>query len=217
MMERIGVLRVVTSDDADFIRCHQQLMAAITPGKQWQSRCLPDQPNGIHDPETFAQALPKIATLGKQWQEDIDLLVVSCAADPGVAALRSALTIPVMGAGESCCHLARQHGDVIGILGIETEQPAAFSRALRDCKLIYRRPDKVHCTHDIHTAEGKASIIAAALECERLGAQVIALACTGMATTDVAGLLAPYTDLPVINPVLAVAQLIKQRDEDRRI
>lgn len=43
------------------------------------------------------------------------------------------------------------------------------------------------------------------------GADVIALACTGMATTDVAALVAPYPDLPVINPVLAAGEILTER------
>ncbi|MFB9134657.1 aspartate/glutamate racemase family protein [Vibrio olivae] len=211
MVSKVGVLRVVSSEDRDFLECHQRLMEQVCPGKQWESRCLPEQPNGIHDPQTFAEALPKILFLGTTWQRDIDVLVVSCAADPGVGKLRELLNIPVIGAGEACCKMARQYGNVIGILGIEPEQPATFTRALQGCKTLYLRPDNVHCTHDIHSDQGRASIIAAALELQRKGAQVIALACTGMATTDVVSLLAPHCELPVINPVMAAGELLALR------
>ncbi|WPC76150.1 aspartate/glutamate racemase family protein [Vibrio porteresiae] len=207
-IDRIGVIRVLSSDDQAFLDMHQELMKQVVANKTWQTKALWDQPNGIHDEVTLAQALPKIFQLGSLWSADIDLLVVSCAADPGVETLRQTLPIPVIGAGESCCTVAKRYGTNIGVLGLEPQAPAVFDRELADCHLIYRQPRHVQCTHDIHTPAGQASIIEAALECEALGAQVIALACTGMATVDVAALLAPHTSLPVINPVIAAGMCI---------
>lgn len=67
-------------------------------------------------------------------------------------------------------------------------------------------PPGIHCTHDIRSAAGKKAIIDAAIACEKEGAEVIALASTGMATTNIAKLVAPCTALPVINPVLALGK-----------
>ncbi|MBF9002813.1 MULTISPECIES: aspartate/glutamate racemase family protein [Vibrio] len=208
MIKRIGVIRVLSGKDQAFLDMHQNIMDGIAINKQWQTRSIWDQPEGIHDPETFQLALPKIVQLGQEWQHELDLLVVSCAADPGVTELKATLSIPVYGAGESCCWAAREVGDCIGILGIEPEEPDVFKRELADCTTIYRRPHNVHCTHDIMTADGQQAIIDAALECQALGAKVIALACTGMATVDIASVLAPHLALPVINPVIALAERI---------
>ncbi|MCA2018957.1 aspartate/glutamate racemase family protein [Vibrio tritonius] len=207
-IDRIGVIRVLSSDNQAFLDMHQNIMQQAVPDKQWQTKALWDQPNGIHDEETLTQALPKIYQLGSLWSSDVDMLVVSCAADPGVETLRESLKIPVIGAGQSCCKIAKRYGTTIGVLGLEPLAPDVFYRELSDCSVIYRQPIHVNCTHDIHTPLGQASIIDAALECEALGAQVIALACTGMATVDIAGLLASHISLPVINPVLAAGMCI---------
>ncbi|MFM2481893.1 aspartate/glutamate racemase family protein [Celerinatantimonas sp. YJH-8] len=208
---KIGIIRVVSSNDQSFIETHQRLLQPLLPDYELASRALPDQPEGIHDATTFAQALPKIRQMANQWQHELDLLMISCAADPGVKMLQSELSIPVVGAGESCARKAARYGDHIAILGIEADAPAIFYEILAGKTIHYRCPEGIHCTHDIQTPAGKQAIIAAALECEALGANVIALACTGMATTDVAALLAPHTSLTVINPVLAAAELINIR------
>lgn len=207
---RIGIMRVVSGLDEPLELAHQQLLTPLLKGAKLATRALPNQPEGIHDARTLALALPKIAELGETWQAQLDFLLVSCAADPGIKALRQSLKIPVLGAGESCCKIARQYGQIIGVLGIEAQLPEVFNEQLSDCPLIYRQPDGVNCTHDIRTPKGQNAIIEAALACEQAGAKVIALACTGMATTDVASLLAPHTPLPVINPVLAAGELISQ-------
>ncbi|MFS2225036.1 aspartate/glutamate racemase family protein [Pantoea sp. B65] len=204
MSAKVAVIRVVTSSDQQFLNMHQQLIASVCPSVQLTTRCLADQPDGIHDEATLALAEPKLLALGLAFQQQqYDALVVSCAADPAVAQLREQLTIPVVGAGESCCRQALAHGNRVGAIGIEASAPAIFHQLLGDKLVAYHQPEGVNCTHDIHTAAGKAAIIAAVLACERDGAEVIALACTGMATTDVAALVAPYTRLPVINPVKA--------------
>lgn len=208
---KVGLIRVVSHPDQHFIETHQRLLQPLLPGCEFASQALPEQPEGIHDAATLALALPKIEALATQWQKQLDLIMVSCAADPGVKMLQTQLDIPVVGAGESCALKAAGYGDHIGILGIEADAPPIFYETLASHTVTYRRPQGVNCTHDIHTSAGKQAIIDAALECQALGAKAIALACTGMATTDVAALLAPHTDLPVINPVLAAAELIKVR------
>lgn len=210
-MKRIGVLRVVTSDDQDFLETHQRLIQADHPGSVYESRCLPDQPNGIHDAETLAHALPQIQALAEPWAQELDGLIVSCAADPGLERLRATLSIPVVGAGEACCEVALGYGQRIGVIGIEADAPPVFNQRLGKCLLRYRQPDGVTCTHDIHTEAGKLAIIHAVKSLEAEGAEVVALACTGMATTDIAALVAPYTSMPVINPVLAAGRMMAAR------
>ncbi|WP_251975739.1 aspartate/glutamate racemase family protein [Salinicola avicenniae] len=214
-MKRIGILRVVTSGDRSFLEHHQRLIQAhladTAPGLTFETRCLPDQPNGIHNAATLAHALPQIEAIARDWAPALDGLIVSCAADPGLKKLRATLSIPVVGAGEACCEVARRHGERVGAIGIEADAPPVFHARLGDRLMRYRQPDGVACTHDIHTDAGKLAIIAAVRALEAEGANVIALACTGMATTDVAALVTPYIDLPVINPVLAAGDVMARR------
>lgn len=207
---RVALIRVVTSEDQSFLDIHQNLITAAQPELEIATYCLPDQYNGIHNEETLAQAVPKLVTLGLELQKNYDILLVSCASDPAVKQLRQLLSIPVVGAGQACSEQALTISPSVGAIGIEPRAPAVFYEILHDKLRTYRQPIGVNTTHDIHTEQGKAAIIDAVLACERDGAKVIALACTGMATTDVAALVAPYTAIPIVNPVLAAGLAIKK-------
>ncbi|WP_226950917.1 aspartate/glutamate racemase family protein [Rouxiella sp. S1S-2] len=110
----------------------------------------------------------------------------------------------------SCCEQALTFSHSVGVIGIEPRAPEVFYEILHDKLRTYRKPKGVNRTHDIHTEAGKSAIIEAVLACEKEGAKVIALACTGMATTDVAALVAPHTTLPIINPVLAAGISVRK-------
>ena len=70
-------------------------------------------------------------------------------------------------------------------------------------KMILGKPEGVNSTLDLMTPEGKQSVLAMGQQLKAQGAQVIALACTGLATIGVARDLEEATGLPVIDPVLA--------------
>lgn len=207
---RVAVIRVVTSQDRAFLNKHQDIIASVQPELLMESFCLPSQYDGIHDSETLALAVPKLLALGLELQKSHDIILVSCAADPAVKQLRQLLSIPVVGAGQSCCDQALTFSHGVGVIGIEPRAPEVFYEILHERLRTYHQPVGVNCTHDIHSEAGKAAIIQAVLACEKEGAKVIALACTGMATTDVAALVAPYTSLPIVNPVLAAGIAIKK-------
>lgn len=81
---RVGLIRVLTSDDPHFVDMHGQIIMDHFPGIQVESRCIPDQWEGIHSHELELIAVPKIVELAKTFQ-DKDMIIVSCADDPGVA------------------------------------------------------------------------------------------------------------------------------------
>ncbi|EIC83821.1 aspartate/glutamate racemase family protein [Serratia sp. M24T3] len=207
---RVALIRVVTSEDQSFLDIHQQLIIAEQPELAMTTYCLADQYDGIHDAKTFELAVPKLVAMGLELQKNYDILLVSCASDPAVKQLRQLLSIPVVGVGQACCEQALTVSQSVGAIGIEPRAPAIFYEVLHDRLRTYRQPKGVNNTHDIHTEDGKAAIIEAVLACEKDGAKVIALACTGMATTDVAALVAPYTSIAIINPVLAAGLAVKK-------
>ncbi len=207
---RVALIRVVTSADQHFLDIHQALILANQPDLAITTYCLPEQYDGIHDAKTLDMAVPKLVALGLELQKNYDILMVSCASDPAVKQLRQLLSIPVVGAGQACCEQALTLSHSVGAIGIEPRAPSVFYEILHDRLRTYRQPLGVNNTHDIHSEQGKAAIIEAVLACEKDGAKVIALACTGMATTDVAALVAPYTSIPVINPVIAAGLAIKK-------
>ncbi len=87
---RVGLIRVVSFTDETIANLHGRLIEERFPVLSVLSRCIPDQPEGIYDDASEAAAVPKIVRLGMQMveKEDLEALIVSCAADPGVEELR---------------------------------------------------------------------------------------------------------------------------------
>ena len=65
------------------------------------------------------------------------------------------------------------------------------------------RPEGVYSTLDLMTPQGRKSCMEAGLKLKEMGAGVIALGCTGLATIGIARELEETCGIPVIDPVLA--------------
>ncbi|MCI8638990.1 MAG: hydantoin racemase [Coprococcus sp.] len=199
---KVGLIRVVTLNDERLARMHGEIIMEKFPCLEVETKCIPDQYEGIHSPETKKQAVPKIIELAKSFQ-DIDVLIVSCADDPAVLELRKQLEIPVVGAGGSVATLASRYGQRAGILGITDYAPPPYEQILGKGLINLGRPEGVNSTLDLMTSEGKESVVHLAMKLKEAGADSIALSCTGMSTIRIAGLLSDRTGLPVIDPVTA--------------
>ncbi len=198
---RVGVIRVVTQDQAR-TDMHGSILQHHFPFEV-VSRCIDNQPEGVHDGETKRVAIPKILTLAQEFAEEgVDGIIVSCADDPGVEEARGFLDIPVIGAGESTASAALRFGERIFVLGITEHVPEAYARILGERLAGDAMPKGVHTTLDLLTDEGRQSTIACARELASAKADAIALACTGMATIGIAPVLQRATGLPVLDPVL---------------
>ncbi len=131
------------------------------------------------------------------------MIIVSCADDPGVREIREALPgIPVTGGGETTVAVALRYGSRIGVLGITDYAPDAYARLLQG-KMILEKPEGVDSTLDLMTPEGREQVLLSGRKLKEKGAEVIALACTGLATIGIARELEEATGLAVIDPVLA--------------
>lgn len=199
---RVGLIRVVTMEDSALANLHGKLIMEKFPALEVESRCIPDQLEGIHDPETKAAAIPKIIETARSFL-DKDVLIVSCADDPGVEELQSLLPIPVIGAGSSVAALARRYGPRAGILGITDYAPPPYVEQFGDDLINMGRPDGVENTLDLMTPEGYEAVQRLGFRLKEAGAQSIALACTGMSTINIAGRLHESLEIPVIDPVTA--------------
>lgn len=233
----IGLIRVLTSSDETLLNAHGALLEKAYPGLRVESRCIPDQPEGIHSPAMEAHAVPKIVELARTAFAHKDMIMVSCAEDPGVPQVRAALPgVPVIGAGEAAAALALKHSERIGIVGITDEAPKAYIRMfgapLYDaqgernadasdagpCTLVANlRPHGVHSTLDLMDDEGRAACLASARALRDKGAGVIALGCTGMATIGIASAMEQASGLPVVDPVLAMGAFACFETAKRRL
>ena len=128
---RVGLIRVLTTTDEPLLQSHGALLRQYFPMLDVHSRCLPDQPEGIHDEATMAVGVPKVVALAREmWEEGFEAVIVSCAGDPGVEQARRELPIPVIGAGESTAALSLFYGKTPALLGITSDVPDGYRRIL---------------------------------------------------------------------------------------
>ncbi|RYM04975.1 hydantoin racemase [Sporolactobacillus sp. THM7-7] len=209
----IGVIRVFTSDDPEVVQKHGAIIENIYHLRTI-SKCIPDQPFGIHNDETEERAIPKIIEVGKELEkEGCEAVVVSCAADPGVAQLQQTLSIPVIGAGSAAAYLALESGVKTGVIGITNEVPPVIGQALGQRLVKYIRPEGVRTTKDLTAPEGKRKSIEAAKHLIESGAKQIVFACTGLSTIGLAKVLREELNVPVIDAVEAEGFLASAIEE----
>ncbi|EKC2282239.1 hypothetical protein OOO30_004628 [Salmonella enterica] len=132
----LGIIHVLTHDDTHFVEEHGRLIQQEY-GVTSISRCIADQRSGIFDANSEALAVPKILTLGRSQQAlGYTALFLSCAADPGLAQLRAAVTVPVIAAGSACGSIAAMLKRPVAVMGIGSAAPTPF-RALLGENVCY--------------------------------------------------------------------------------
>lgn len=86
---KVGVIRVLTTEDETVLNRHGKLLERYYPMFQVTSRCIPEQFEGVHDEETERQSIPKVVALAEEmYREGFEAVIVSCAGDPGVEEAR---------------------------------------------------------------------------------------------------------------------------------
>ena len=208
-MTTVGVIRVLTTFDPELLNAHGRALEAEY-GFSVISRCIPDQPSGVHSPDTYAQSVPKVEALASELSNEVDAIIVSCAADPGLEEARLAVGVPVVGAGSAAATLALTLGASIGVLDLTPTTPVAITRILGNRLIASVTPDGVNETRHLLTPEGRLATVYAAEKLIAAGADVILLACTGMTSIGVAADLEQRFHVPVVDAVLAAGAAVAQ-------
>ena len=152
---KVGLIRVLTTEDEELLQLHGKLIESYFPMFQVVSRCIPDQPEGIHDDETFAVGVPKVVNLAVElWKEGCQAIIISCAGDPGVPEARQAVPIPVIGAGSSTAALSLFFGSHPAVLGITEDVPSGYQRIFGDRIVDNAKGDGVENVLDLMTDRG---------------------------------------------------------------
>lgn len=213
----LGVVRVLSSDDRDFVDAHGRLLEKRY-GYGTVSACIPDQPYGVHDDATEAAAVPKVVRTA---QDLVGLgataVLISCAADPGLGEARRAVPVPVIGAGSAGAATALALGGRVGVLGLHDEAPAAVRAVLGDRLVAATRPEGVRRTTDLLEPGGAERSLSAARGLVEAGADVVLFACTGLTTIGLAAAVRSALGVPVVDAVLAgglVAGYVQDADTD---
>jgi len=146
--------------------------------------------------------------------EGYDAVCINSMSDSGLAALRSRLSIPVVGPGQSCLLTACMLGEKFSVLTMWDQWRPLYKKAIQEQGLMHRvasvrsidvRPDAQELL------AGKEEIVFAKLEAEGLaaieqdGADVIILGSTTMHQSH--AYLAQKLPVPVLNPGLVALKL----------
>lgn len=205
----LAVIRVFSTQDREVLAAHGRLLQECF-GLETVTYCIPDQPCGIHDDTSEAQAVPKIVAIAKQAQtEGAKAIFISCAADPAVAECRQQVSIPVIGAGSAAAAAALAVGRRIGVLNLNGPTPPRVAAVLGDRLAAAAAPEQVANTTDLLTPAGRKAALAAAQGLAEKS-DVIVFACTGFTTIGLAPLLRSSIRVPIIDAVVAGGAIVKQ-------
>jgi allantoin racemase len=207
MTMRVGVIRALTTSDRRLLNSHGKLLQESF-GFEVTSRCIPAQPSGVYDAESLRLAVPKVVELALEMAGEVDALIVSCAADPGLAEVRALLDIPVVGAGSSAAAAALTFGGRVGVLGLKHSVPGPISDALGDRMLLIDGPESVETSEGFLLPTGIFDSLAAAHMLVDAGADVIVEASTGLTSIGMADVLRRRLGIPVIDPVVAAGSML---------
>ena len=204
-MARMGLIRVLSTDDPKILNSHGRLLEAFIPNLKVISRCIEGHPEGLWNQEEERQAVPKIVGLGQEMErgEGVDVLFVSCVADPGVPELREVVSVPVIGAGSASAGVALSLGKPVGALSITDWILPPVAEVLGKALVGWEKPTPVRTTLDLMSEEGRGEIIKAGQRLIDKGAGVILLACTGFSTVRLAPFLEDRLRVPVIDSLLS--------------
>ncbi len=205
---KVGVIRVITIEDPEKLSLHGRIVEKAYPQIKTVNKCIKNQPRGIYDEVSEKEAIPKILSLAEEMvkEDGVDGILISCAGDPGLEEVRKRVKVPVVGAGSATAAVALTVSDKVGVLGITDEAPKPYLKVLGSHMVEYARPYGVKTTLDI--SKDLNAVISAAEHLKSLGAEVIALACTGYSTLGLAPIIQERAGLPTIDPLIASASVM---------
>lgn len=211
---KIGIIRVLTLKDKYALENHARIIdedGKFGESIEFVSRCIKDQPSGIHDDETLNTAVPKIVELAKQMEkENSDGIVISCCADPGLKEVEKEVKIPVISAGRECSEKALKLGKKIIAIGITAEATEHLKELLGNNLFDYYNPENINSTLDLNSKRGRKSVVDSAKKAYRCGSDCIMICCTGMSNIKIAEEIRSSVDIKVADPLEAIASKIKK-------
>lgn len=198
-----------TLGQAEIDRRRDILSAFVAAGTIVSVEPLEDGPPAVESLSDIALVAAALVREVPRWRKGAyDAVVIGCFSDPGLAALRDLIDVPVVGPGASSVHLAAQFGERFGVLSSEPT-PKGLHARFRSLGVgdLFVSEHMVGCSVlDLSRRRNEVlgGIVEAAKACVRDGADVLVLGCLGM------GFLPGLTDLlqreagvPVINPMVA--------------
>jgi Asp/Glu/hydantoin racemase len=142
-------------------------------------------------------------------RSDADIYVIACASDPGIEAVRTVTTRPVLGIFRCSVAAAVARAERFGVIALVDASKARHRLGLRAMGLEDRLAGEVAMNVPMDVLldpdAARAALIAAGRDLAAMGAETVILGCTGMAHH--AATIQDALGLPVIEPVRAAAGL----------
>jgi allantoin racemase len=164
---------------------------------------VPDGPPAILSWRDWHAAVEPMCRLAER--ETADAIVIACASDPGLEALRALTARPVLGVFRCAAAAAATRAERFGVIAIVDASLGRHALALRSMGLEARLAGEVALNVSMDTlldpAAARGRLIDAAKRLVYDGADAIVLGCTGMAGHRAA--LEQAAGVPVIEPCQA--------------
>ncbi len=142
-------------------------------------------------------------------REPADAYIIACASDPGIEAVRTATSKPVLGIFRSAVATAVARAERFGVIALVESSKARHRTALRAMGLEDRLAGEVALNVSMDTLldpdAARLALIAAGNALAAMGAETLILGCTGMAHHQAA--VRAAVGLPVIEPCQAAAAM----------
>ena len=191
-------------------QCSAGISAAIArfrrePGPRLDVHTLVDGPPAIYSWRDWHGVVEPLCRLVAY--ETADVFVIACASDPGIEAIRTATTTPVLGVFRCAVAAAIARAEMFGVIAIVDASKARHRAALRAMGVEARLAGEIALNVSMETllddAAARAGLIAAGKALAGGGAGTVILGCTGMAHQRRA--IEEAIGVPVIEPCQAAA------------
>lgn len=221
MQKQVVVINPIARSRADKIELLQEYLSAMGRNDiALSSVCLDNAPVSIESSIDEALCGPDVIVRAREAEkEGADAIVIDCFGDPALDAAREAVSIPVVGPGESAFHFASMLGHKFGVITVmERLRPLIENHALKYG--VYSKLGSVKAVEvsvvDIQAQLSEAIGRKALESINEDGVDTIVLGCTGflMLEQAIKDMIQKETgiDVPVVNPlpvaVLTAANMI---------
>lgn len=169
--------------------------------------CLNEGPVSLEGGFDEALIGPPLLALARGAEQDgYDAIVIDCAMDPALRAVRELVNIPVTSAGESALLYALGLGDKISVVTVLENTARVIGDRIRTYGLQGRVASIRFADVPVLELEntdqaGEAILSEARKAIDNDGADVIVLGCTGM--SPIAAFLQERLEVPVVDPAVA--------------
>jgi len=182
---------------------------ALRNGPSFEAVCVPHGPAPIASANDAARAAVHVAEVARS-RPDCSAFVIACFSDPGLEAVREAVSQPVIGLQEAGVLSALARADLFGIIALGPRSVARHRLRLRQMGVLVRMVDELPLDNasaeDVGTSDAifeQTAALGGSLKDRGAGALV--LGCAGFAPRR--ALLEARLGMAVIDPVQAAGAM----------